>query len=192
MTARTHDAFAFASLVTAAVLFPPEKISLLIIAFSIVANNIGGLFPDLDQATNRLWDLLPGDQSTGKLFRKLFIAHRTITHSALGVVIVYFLGINLSAKLFNPQYIDGMIVFWSFMIGFLSHLGVDALTKEGLPIFFPFSWKVGIPPVKALRVTTGTWVENWIVFPLVSVYLVWFIWKYQEAVFHLISFVHRF
>lgn len=186
MTARTHDAFAFAGLVTAAVFFPPQRITLLTVGFAIVANNIGGLFPDLDQATNRLWDLLPGDQSTGKLFRKLFLAHRTITHSALGVVIVYFLGINLSAKLFNPQYIDGMIVFWSFMIGFLSHLGADALTKEGLPLFFPLSFKVGIPPIKVLRVTTGSWVENFIVFPLVSVYLVWFIWQNQEAVLQLL------
>ncbi len=191
MTARTHDAFAFASLVTAAVLFPPEKITLLTLGISIVANNIGGLFPDLDQATNRLWDLLPGDQSTGKLFRKLFIAHRTITHSVLGVGIVYFLGMSFFAKLLNPSFVDGMIVFWSFMIGYLSHLGADALTKEGLPLFFPISWKFGIPPIKALRVTTGSWAENFIVFPLVSVYLVWFIWWYQEAVISLFRTIHR-
>lgn len=191
MTARTHDAFAFASLVTAAVLFPPQRITLLTVGFAIVANNIGGLFPDLDQATNRLWDLLPGDQSTGKLFRKLFIAHRTITHSALGVGIVYFLGMNIFTKLFNPHFIDGIIVFWSFLVGYLSHLGADALTKEGLPLFFPLSFKVGIPPIKVLRVTTGSWVENFIVFPLVSVYLVWFIWTYQEAVFQLVRSISR-
>ncbi len=185
MTARTHDAFAFASFVTAAVLFPPQKITLLTLGVSIIANNIGGLFPDLDQASNRLWDLLPGDHAMGNALRKLFLAHRTITHSALGLGIVWFVGTQWLSKMFNPAYIDGTVVFWSFFVGILSHMIADSLTKEGLPLLFPIPWKFGIPPIKALRVTTGSWVENFVVLPGVGIYLLWFIWIHQVEILFL-------
>lgn len=182
MTARTHDAFAFASFITAAVLFPPQKISLLTLGISVIANNIGGLFPDIDQASNRLWDLLPGDHAMGNALRKLFLSHRTITHSALGLVIIWYIGTQFLSKIFNPIYIDGTIVFWSFFIGIISHMIADSLTKEGLPLLFPLPWKIGILPIRALRVTTGSWVENFVVFPGVGVYMLWFIWMHQGEI----------
>src|SRR3989338_7333367 len=83
MTARTHDAFAFASLLTVAVLFPPASLNLVTLVGGIVANIIGSLIPDMDQASNRLWDLLPAGDHLGKIFRRLFLKHRTLSHSLL-------------------------------------------------------------------------------------------------------------
>jgi membrane-bound metal-dependent hydrolase YbcI (DUF457 family) len=56
------------------------------------------------------------------------------------------------------------------MIGMLSHLVMDTLTKEGVPWFLPIPIKLGFPPKKAWRITTGKWVETWVVFPLLLVF----------------------
>lgn len=191
MTARTHDAIAFASLITVATLYPPGQINLLTVTSSLIANIIGCLLPDTDQAANRLWDLTPGGNETGRLLRNLFIHHRTITHSLVGVFLAYKLLEWLIPMVLNPQFINGHIVFMSMMIGYLSHLAADSITKEGLPLLFPLPWKIGIPPVKALRITTGSWVENFIVLPGVAAYLVWFIWIYQEAILQLVRSITR-
>ncbi len=179
MTARTHDAIAFASLVTIATLFPPEKITVLTLFSSLVANVIGGLLPDIDQATNRLWDMLPSGNEVGKNLRVLFLHHRTITHSALGVFIAYKFFWWLLPQLLNPASIDVTLVYWSLMIGYGSHLVADIFTKDGLPLLFPIQWKFGIPPWPSLRVRAGTWVEFYLVLPAVGIYLLWFIWTHQ-------------
>jgi membrane-bound metal-dependent hydrolase YbcI (DUF457 family) len=50
---------------------------------------------------------------------------------------------------------DAHIVWWAFMIGVASHLFMDMFTKEGVPLLLPIPVKFGIPPLKALRLTTG-------------------------------------
>ena len=72
MTARTHDAFAFASLVTVAAFIPPASLNLLTLFAAIVGNIVGALISDMDQAGNRLWDLLPAGDTIGKIFRRVF------------------------------------------------------------------------------------------------------------------------
>ncbi|OGM58755.1 hypothetical protein A3A50_03140 [Candidatus Woesebacteria bacterium RIFCSPLOWO2_01_FULL_38_20] len=92
-------------------------------------------------------------------------------------------------KLFNSAFIDIRIVLISLMIGFISHLLADSLTKEGLPLFFPFSFKLGMPPISALRITTGSWAENFIVFPGVLVYLVWFVGNNKDQLINVIRLI---
>ena len=136
MTARTHDAFAFTSLVVAAGYFPPESLSVGTLFAALVGNIVGSLIPDMDQSTNRLWDLIPMGEHLGKVFRRVFISHRTLSHSFLGFFLIYKLLGWLLPKLLNPIYIDSNIVFLAVMIGYASHLLADSLTKEGLPLFF--------------------------------------------------------
>jgi membrane-bound metal-dependent hydrolase YbcI (DUF457 family) len=57
------------------------------------------------------------------------------------------------------------IIWWAFMIGFVSHLVMDTLTQEGVPWLLPIPVKFGLPPIKAFRVKTGGFVERFIVFP---------------------------
>jgi inner membrane protein len=187
MTARTHDAFAFASLLTVAALFPSGELTLYTAAASVVGNIVGGLIPDMDQASNRLWDLLPAGDSLAKIFRRIFLKHRTITHSLLGAFLLYKLLEFALPKLLNPLYVNSHIVFISVMIGYISHLIADSFTKEGLPLFFPLGITVGIPPLKFLRVSTGSWVEKYLVLPGVGVYIFWFIGRYQESLLTVIK-----
>lgn len=180
MTARTHDAFAFASLITVAVFFPPAALNIPTLITALVANIIGSLIPDMDQASNRLWDLLPAGDRLAKVFRKVFLKHRTITHSVLGLYLMYAFLSWVLPKLLNPSYIYSDVVLVSMMVGYISHLIADSLTKDGLPLLFPLQWSFGFPPFRFLRITTGTWVEYWLILPLVGAYIFWFIGRYQN------------
>ncbi len=72
MVAKTHNAIAFASLVTVAAFYPPESVNLATFIAVIIGNNIGGLIPDMDTSGNYLWGLLPQGQVLGKFLRKIF------------------------------------------------------------------------------------------------------------------------
>jgi inner membrane protein len=175
MTNRTHDAIAFASLSTIAAIYPPENLNLLTLVGSVVACDIGAMLPDIDDAGNKLWDLLPQGKSVAKILRRIFYKHRTLTHSLFGLFGVYKFFQWLLPKFLNPNFVNPNIIIVSLMIGYISHLIGDALTKEGLPLLFPLKISFGFPPVKKMRVRTGKWFENFVVFPSVWVYLLWFI-----------------
>lgn len=191
MTARTHDMFAFALLVTAAALYPPATITLPTVMTSLVGNIVGGLIPDMDQASNKLYDLLPGSDFTGKILRRLFFGHRNISHSLLGGYLLYKLLDFALPRLFNSNYVDTHILLISIMLGFISHLIADGITKEGIPLFYPFPIKVGLPPIRFLRLTTDTWVEHIVVLPLVVLYTGWFFYDHQTVFFSLFMHLTR-
>lgn len=190
MTNRTHDAFAFASLVTAAVYYPPTSLNITTVGISLVGNIVGGLIPDMDQATNRLWDLLPAGNLVGRIFRRIFIKHRTLSHSLIGIFLVFKLLEWLLPKVLNPQFVDIRLVFWAIMIGYLSHLLADSFTKEGLPLFFPLPLTVGIPPISSLRITTDSWIEKFFVLPGILVYLIWFVNNHKTELISMLRLIH--
>jgi len=175
MTARTHNAFAFASLVTAAVYLPVPQINLTTFIVSLVAVTIGALIPDMDTSGNYLWGLLPQGQRLGGFLRRIFYKHRTITHSMLGYVLIYNFFDWLLPRILNSNFIDPTVIFASLMIGYLSHLVSDSFTEEGIPILFPLHLTFGIPPIKKIRIKTGQWFENIIIFPVIWIYVVWFV-----------------
>ncbi|KKQ43248.1 MAG: Membrane protein containing DUF457, transmembrane [Microgenomates group bacterium GW2011_GWC1_37_8] len=180
MTSRTHDAFAFASLVTVATFFPPESLKLTTLVVSVIAADIGALLPDIDQAGNRLWEMLPSGHNLGRIFRRIFYKHRTLTHSLIGVLGIYKLLEWLLPKFLNSGFIDINIVIASIMIGYLSHLLADSFTEEGLPLLFPINISFGMPPLRRMRIKTGRWFENFVVYPAVWIYLVWFITENKD------------
>lgn len=189
MTARTHDAIAFASLVTVATYYPPETLTLTTLFTAIVANIVGSLIPDMDQASNRLWDLLPAGDQLAKVFRRIFFKHRTLTHSLLGVFLIFFILQFILTRLLNPSFVDVNVVFFATMIGYISHLAADSLTKDGLPLLFPLKIDFGFPPMKFLRITTGSWAENFVILPGVAAYFFWFAGKNQSQLLDILRLV---
>lgn len=175
MTSKTHNLFATASLLTVGYLFPPETYNIVSIIIAFVSCSIGALIPDLDQSTNRLWDLFPGQDFFGKLFRPLFLGHRSLSHSLLGTFILYKICINFIPIIFNKDWLNPQIIIISLMIGFISHLIADGLTEEGIPLLFPINYKFGFPPIKSWRIMTGKWFENLVIFPLLVAYTVYFL-----------------
>lgn len=115
---------------------------IILILVYIYFSYIGSLFPDIDMKNSYISKLLP------KLHRNLGskFKHRGMTHS---LICLYFL-----CNMFNllVQYTENNIVFIclssGFIVGYLSHLCLDLLTKEGIEIFYPVSISFSILPIK--------------------------------------------
>ena len=187
MTARTHDLAAITSLGIVYVLSVTQSITLSTFLIAIFANLIGGITPDIDQPTAPLWHNLPVGKYLGKIFDKLLGGHRFITHSILGLALFGLL-FHLLLVFLHPIMASVNIgfVWWAFMIGMLSHLVMDTFTKEGVPWLLPIPHKFGLPPLKDWRITTGSWVESFIVFPLLIVLNVFFYTRQYDQLLFLI------
>jgi len=165
MTGRTHDLAAFTALnyIIATQPLPEMSLATAFVAFS--ANMIGGLAPDLDQSTSSLYKRVRAGSILGRLVSPLFGGHRFISHSIVGVFLVGFILDFLLGLIGQVLLVDMNLVWWAFMIGFVSHLVMDTFTREGVPWFFPIPWHIGIPPLKALRIKTGGLFEKSLIFP---------------------------
>jgi membrane-bound metal-dependent hydrolase YbcI (DUF457 family) len=92
--------------------------------------------------------------------------HRFLTHSVVGVIL-FGAAAHWLLVFFHPvmRGVDIGLVLWAYVLGMLSHLVMDSFTKEGVPWLLPIPIKFGFPPLRRLRVTTGKWVENFLIFP---------------------------
>ncbi len=174
MTARTHDLAAVAALAVAVLVYDPASLTLSTVLVALLANQLGGIAPDIDQPTAPLWRNLPEGHFVGKAFGKLLGGHRFISHSILGFVLFSWL-CNLLLHVLHPvmPHVDITLVWYAFMIGYASHLVMDSFTKEGVPWFLPIPFKIGFPPLRKLRVTTGKNVEAFVVFPVLLIVVIW-------------------
>jgi inner membrane protein len=156
MTARTHDLAAFTAFGIASSIQSVRTISVATALLALLFNQIGGVFPDIDQPTAPFWRNLPIGRWFGKAFDKLIGGHRFLTHSLLGFVLTGWLFHWLfhMLNLIVPK-MDAAVVWWAFMIGVASHLFMDIFTKEGIPLLLPIPIRFGFPPIRALRLTTG-------------------------------------
>lgn len=166
MTGRTHDIAAITFLAAIALSQPLQSLSLSTILLSVLANQIGGIVPDIDQPTAPFWRNLPIGKYIGRAADKLMGGHRFLTHSLIGVILFSILAsmiIHFGQLIFPAS--NNNIILFSFIIGILSHLVMDSLTKEGVPWLLPLPIKFGIPPAKKWRITTGKKIETLIIFP---------------------------
>lgn len=140
--------------------------SLATIIAAIIANQFGGISPDIDQPTAPFWRNLSIGRLFGKFFGRMLGGHRFLTHSILGLFLMGFL-VHWLLTFIHPLFpkIDIDIVWWAFMIGMVSHLVMDSFTKEGVPWLLPIPVKFGFPPLRKLRITTGKNIEKFVVFP---------------------------
>lgn len=123
----------------------------------------GALLPDIDHAGSTLGRKVP---FAAKTIRGIF-GHRTFTHSIAGIGGAAWL---MSLLPIHPAIFSGVI------IGIISHIVLDAITKDGVKLFWPFPIKVGIPLVR-----TGGPLETFIGIALIilCVYLLAGVLGYQ-------------
>src|SRR3989344_456578 len=86
MTARTHDLAAVTVLGIVAVSTLNIQITLGTALIALVANQLGGIAPDIDQPTAPFWRNLPVGGYFGKIVDKMLGGHRFLSHSLIGVV----------------------------------------------------------------------------------------------------------
>ena len=135
---------------------------------------IGGLAPDIDNTRSTAGQWIP---FLSKEINKHF-GHRTIMHSLIGVALwtalaygaqqlaVHFLAGHMGSQQYN--FINGSETLWvALVLGYILHLFGDALTEEGIPIFWPNKFHLGFPPIRQLRFRAGSWAEPVVVWFLV-------------------------
>jgi inner membrane protein len=139
-----------------------------------LANQLGGIAPDIDQPTAPLWRNLPEGHYVGKVFGKLLGGHRFISHSLLGLALFAWAA-KLLLHFLQPlmPHVDIQLVWYAFIIGYVSHLLMDTLTKEGVPWLLPVPYKFGLPPLRSLRITTGKAVETALLLPALVLFNIW-------------------
>lgn len=182
MTGRTHDLAAFTAmtLVVATQHIPSMSLATAFVAFS--ANMVGGLAPDIDQSTGALWKKVRGGRFAAKLISPVFGGHRHISHSILGFVFFGVISKVFLTLISGILIVDMDVVWWSFMIGVVSHLIADTFTHDGVPYLFPIPLHFGIPPIKALRFHTGGFIEKAIVFPGFILLNMWIFYAYHGII----------
>lgn len=188
MTGRTHDLAAFTALsYTVATQSIPQDLSLATVIVAISANFVGGLAPDIDQSTAELWGRIRGGSVFGKLLSPLFGGHRFISHSLVGIVL-FGLATKFILQMMSPVLIVNMdVVWWAFMIGFVSHLIMDTITRDGVPWLFPVPIRFGFPPLRFLRMKTGGLLEKSFIFPVLILANIWIYYAYYNRFLEIIK-----
>ena len=126
-------------IVASALLFAdkPNALSVLSSILIISGASIGSIMPDIDKPTSKVGRNIFIKPLSTYIHKKF--GHRTITHSAL--LSLLFLSMLIAS---SYMFRDIPFYFYSnftigFSVGYLSHLLLDALTVEGIPLFYPFS-----------------------------------------------------
>lgn len=190
MTGRTHDLAAFTALGLVIVANPLPKITLATALVALAANMVGGITPDIDQPTAPFWRNLPIGSMFGRFFGKMLGGHRFFSHSILGAFVFGVLWrfvLNVLTPSFPKLNMD--VIWWAFMIGFMSHLIMDTFSKEGVPWLLPIPIKLGIPPMHSFRITTGGLIEKFVIFPgliLANIFI------YKMHYIKLLTFIHQY
>jgi inner membrane protein len=189
MTGRTHDLAAITALGALVFIEPVRSFTLATALTAMLANQIGGILPDIDQPTAPFWRNLPVGKYFGRIFGTLLGGHRFLTHSLLGIALFGLLARMLLAFI-HPlmPHVDVGLVWWAFIVGIVSHLVMDSFTKEGVPWFLPIPIKIGFPPARSMRVTTGKFAEVLLIFPGLIALDIWFCASHYH---YLLTFVHQ-
>ena len=143
------------------------------------AASFGALIPDIDKKKTAISSKHP----FVSFFIRLFTTHRGFTHSLLALVLIagtlYFITppitlIMLSMAHYAPFIRDNIhLLTWinyGIINGYFSHIVLDMLNPDGVPLFFPLSNHFSICKIK-----TGGAVEKCVrtFLFLLSIYLVW-------------------
>ena len=140
-----------------------------------VAAILGALAPDIDAEESTIRSTLG---LAGKIFsfvlRLLGVKHRGATHYGVTVLLILvaaFLGWWTDwPRLLGYGNLGGDVGL-AFGLGYLSHVLADAMTKHGVPLWWPLPGQFHLLP-KPLRIRTGGPVET-LVSLLAALALVW-------------------
>jgi len=150
----------------------------------VLSTLLGASTPDLDTPSGGLWQKIPAGSIISRIVKPVFIGgHRHLSHSFLGMAIFTFLFWLLLRSIF--PFLDFQLETFNFVLvayatGFFSHLFADMFTEAGVPIFFPWDYHFGIPPdpFGKVRIKTGRWFENLVVYPGVNILLILSLYYY--------------
>ncbi|MFW6026060.1 MAG: metal-dependent hydrolase [Candidatus Woesearchaeota archaeon] len=128
---------------------------------------VSSLLPDLDEPNSKSGRKV---SNISYLIKKIF-GHRGITHSLVFILVL-------------AGFIYGIILYYSlpfnyliyFILGYISHIFSDLLTKSGVPLFYPYKKNISVPII-----TTNNFSEKIFrsLISLVFVYQTYLLFLYQ-------------
>jgi len=91
---------------------------------------LGALLPDIDTTKSVIGRLV---KPVAKIINRKY-GHRTITHSLIALI-----GLTAVISAFQAAYFPGLAIAQVFGLAYASHLLLDMVTVQGIPLFYPFS-----------------------------------------------------
>jgi len=178
MTGKTHQIIGIGAGLGSYLVYAHPVYGPATLAWVSVVSSIGALLPDIDSPAARIWQGLPFFGHIAEEALNPVLQHRNITHSLLGFGLISYLIYRLGLHIPGYWGLDVPKIEIAFFLAYGSHLVADAITVQGIPLFFPNQHMFGFPPhpFQGIRIETGKWFENFIVFPLVNVALAVLIW----------------
>lgn len=178
MTYKTHVSVGLTISAVIFLLIDQIQFQPLLIIFLICSTVLGSSAPDLDTPTGELWDKIPAGSVLGRVINPIFIGgHRHLSHSLLGMIIfssLYLLLLKIIFLLIPAlNSVNFNLIYLAFIIGYGGHILADLFTEMGVPLLFPLGYHFGIPPdpLGRLRIKTGKWFENLVIYPAVNIAL---------------------
>ena len=143
MISGTHLAFSTALYLGGAAIleYPPVPIAWGLAAFF-------SLVPDIDLPTSKVGR--PLFWLSARLEKRF--GHRTLTHSALALIVIALLASPLGWLGHKPW-------FWAILGGYWSHLWIDMLNVRGVDLFWPSPIRVVMPGRIGYRMEVGSKAE---------------------------------
>ena len=198
MTYKTHVSIGLTFSALVFLLLYQIQVQPVLIVLLIISTVIGSSAPDLDTPTGELWDKIPAGSVFSKIINPIFIGgHRHLSHSFLGMIIISAFYLLLLKILFLAipalSSVNFNFIYLAFLIGYGGHLFADMFTEMGVPLLFPLPYHFGIPPdpFGKLRIKTGKWFENLIIYPAVNITLLIIIFFYIKNQNFLQSLLNR-
>jgi len=133
MTGRTHAIVGANAAWLTVALGMVDKYSALFVAVGAFV----ALLPDIDASDAKIHHIGKGILGGFRCVAR----HRTIFHSLLIVIIIFIVSFIFLQK-FHP------LLPWIITSAYLSHLILDALTKYGIELFYPFKRRFRLLPKK--------------------------------------------
>lgn len=149
MTGKTHLVGGVASALVVASVTSYDPTTL------VISGAAGGLLPDICHGGSKIGRKLP---VVSKIVNILF-GHRTFTHSLLFLMIICIL---------SETFLTNESITFGLLAGMVSHLILDAATKNGIKLLYPATFTVRFP----VTTRTGGAIEHIVlaVLTLVTLY----------------------
>ncbi len=150
---RTH---ALAGINSLWLLYPlPGALTLQTLPLAIIIACLGSLLPDIDAVDSKIKNLgafgITPFAPVAQLVNRSF-GHRGLMHSPITLVPIAILAVVLS-------YWIGVVPGISLLLGYGSHLAMDAMTRSGIPLLPISHRRLHLLPVR-LRIVTGSMQED--------------------------------
>ncbi len=157
MTWRTHLVGGVCSLAPL-LLLPPESFAPGEAGLVALVACLGALLPDLDAGESHLKHLRLIGTEIAPFALPATLLHRTLGHRGL---LHSLTGLGLAVLLLTVPFglWLGPLAGLALVLGYASHLALDACTKAGIPLLFPNPTRRHLLP-RRLRITTGSLAEE--------------------------------